>query len=83
MKLLKLPSVLGLTATSRTTHYALIKDGLMTAPVSLGVHSVAWPEHEISRLVAARIAGKSDEEIKQLVLSMMAERNALCQKVDA
>ncbi|HKB59527.1 MAG TPA: AlpA family phage regulatory protein [Gallionellaceae bacterium] len=77
MRLLKLPQVLDLTATSRTTHYSNIKTGLMTAPVPLGVHSVAWPEHEISQLIAARIAGKSDEEIRQIVRDMMSKRGSL------
>lgn len=74
MKLLKLPQVLGLTAKARSTHYNDIKAGLMTPPVSLGVHSVAWPEHEISAINAARVAGKSDDEIRQLVARLVAER---------
>ena len=74
MKLLRLVPVLGLTGTSRSTHYTQIKDGLMTAPVSLSAHSVAWPETEILKLNAAQISGKSDDEIRLLVTRLMAER---------
>lgn len=74
MKLLRLVPVLGLTGASRSTHYAQIKDGLMTASVQLSVHSVAWPEHEILAINSARIAGKSDDEIRQLVTKLMADR---------
>lgn len=77
MKLLKLPQVLGQTAKARSTHYNDIKAGLMTPPVSLGVHSVAWPSHEIDALVAARVAGKSDDEIRQLVARLVVERQGV------
>lgn len=74
MKLLKKPDVLKLTAKSNTTHYNDIKAGLMTPPVRLGENSVAWPEHEIIAINAARIADKSDDEIKALVARLIAER---------
>lgn len=83
MKLLKLPQVLGQTAKARSTHYNDIKAGLMTPPVSLGVHSVAWPEHEISAINAARVAGKSDDEIRQLVTCLVAERQGVDGRVAA
>ncbi|SFN69580.1 prophage regulatory protein [Nitrosospira briensis] len=74
MKLIKLPPVLGLTAKSRTSHYSDIKNGLMTEPVRLGENSVAWPEHEILAINAARIAGKSNSEVRELVSQLMARR---------
>jgi prophage regulatory protein len=77
MKLLKLPQVLELTTTSRTTQYALIKEGLMTTPVALGIHAVAWPENEIIKINSARVAGKSEDEIRQLVSRLMNERKSL------
>lgn len=73
-KLLKLPKALELTATARSTHYNNIKNGLMTPPIRLGVNSVAWPENEIAAINAARIAGKSDDEIRQLVARLVADR---------
>lgn len=77
MKLIKLPPVLGLTAKSRTSHYSDIKNGLMTEPVRLGENSVAWPEHEILAINAARIAGKSNSEIRELVSQLMTGRKLL------
>ncbi|MEJ1958365.1 MAG: hypothetical protein WDM70_02000 [Nitrosomonadales bacterium] len=47
---------------------------LMTAPVSLGVHSVAWPEKEIMSINAARVAGKTDDEIRTLITKLMVDR---------
>jgi len=83
MKLLRLTPILGLTGVSRSTHYAQIQSGLMTAGVPLSVHSVAWPEHEILAINAARVAGKSDDEIRLLVIKLMADRKALGAEVMA
>lgn len=77
LKLLKLHGVLSLTADSRSTHYNRIKDGTMVPSVSLGEHSVAWPEHEITAINAARIAGQSDDEIRTLVKRLVADRQTL------
>lgn len=80
MKLLKLPQVLGQTAKARSTHYNDIKAGLMTPPVKIGgadSHSVAWPEKEVEAINAARIAGKSNDEIRQLVARLLAERQGV------
>ena len=77
MKLIKLPQVLGLNAKSRSTHYQEIKDGLMCPPVKLGGNSVAWPEHEIMAINAARIAGQSDDQIKALVKQLVEDRKKL------
>ncbi|MDP3743475.1 MAG: AlpA family phage regulatory protein [Methylotenera sp.] len=76
-KLLKLHGVLNLTATSRSTHYQYIKQGLMVPPVSQGVQAVAYPEHEIQAIIAARIAAKSDDEIRTLVADLVKQRKAV------
>jgi len=80
MKLIKLPEVLGLTAKSRSTHYSEIHEGVMTPPVKIGgenSQSVAWPEYEINAINAARIAGKSDAEIRNLVAALVADRQSI------
>lgn len=78
MKLLKLPKVLELTASARSTIYKSIHAGLMVPPVRLGENSVAFPEHEIIAINAARIAGKTDDEIRQLVSKLIADRQMVC-----
>ncbi len=74
--ILRLPSVLHDRGRSRSSHYLDIKQGLFTSPVSIGARSVGWPEHEVTALNAARIAGKTDEEIRALVVKLEAERKA-------
>jgi len=59
---------------SRSTVYLRISQGLFTKPVSLGARAVGWPAHEVSALNAARIAGKSEIEIRALVAKLETSR---------
>ncbi|WP_019867636.1 helix-turn-helix transcriptional regulator [Methylovulum miyakonense] len=70
------PIVEQATGDSRSTIYRKIKNGLFTKPVPIGGERVAWPANEVAAINQARIAGKSDEEIKQLVVELEAARVA-------
>ncbi len=59
---------------SRSTIYRKISKGLFTKPVSIGGDRVAWPANEVQAIINARIAGKSEDEIKQLVIELEAAR---------
>ena len=61
---------------SRSTIYLRISQGLWTRPVSLGPRAVGWPATEVAALNAARIAGKSDHDIRALVTQLEAARTA-------
>ena len=61
---------------SRSTIYLRITQGLWTRPVSLGPRAVGWPAGEVAALNAARIAGRSDDEIRALVARLKAARTA-------
>ena len=63
----RLPAVKSASGYSRSTVYCRIAQGLWTKQVILGPRCVGWPEHEVAALNAARIAGKSDDEIRALV----------------
>ncbi len=75
-RLLRRPSVLRANGQSRSTLYLRISEGLWTRPVSIGPRAVAWPAHEVAALNAARIAGKTDNEIRQLVARLHVARDA-------
>ena len=75
-RILRLPAVLNARGRSRSSHYLDIKQGLFTRPVPLGARAVGWPEHEVTTLNAARIAGKGDGEIRALVTALAADRKA-------
>lgn len=76
-KILRLPVVLEKRGRSRSSHYLDIQQGLYTRPVLIGLRAVGWPEHEVDKLNNARIAGKSDDEIRMLVLKLEAARKAV------
>lgn len=73
-RLLKLPEVCERRARGATSHYNDISRGLWTRPVKCGVRSSSWPEHEVEALICARIAGKTDDEIRELVQKLEAAR---------
>lgn len=74
--LLRLPAVKAQSGYSRSTIYLRMSQGLWTKPVSLGARAVAWPAGDVAALNAARIAGKTDEQIRALVLKLEAARLA-------
>ena len=72
--ILRIPAVKSESGLSRSTIYLRIAQGLWTKPVSLGARAVGWPSHEVAAINAARIAGKTDEEIRALVATLEAAR---------
>jgi prophage regulatory protein len=72
--ILRLPTIKAETGLSRSSIYLRISQGLWPKPVSLGARAVGWPADEVSALNAARIAGKSDNEIRGLVAKLEAAR---------
>jgi len=72
----RLPAVQHKSGLSRSTIYLRISQGLWTKPVSLGGRAIGWPDDETDSLIAARIAGKTDDEIRALVQSLHAARKA-------
>ena len=70
----RLKAVLAATGLSRSTLYLRISQRLFTRQISLGGRVVGWPAREVAALNAARIAGKSDEQVRQLVAQLEAAR---------
>jgi prophage regulatory protein len=62
---------------STASIYNLIKLGLWPKAVSIGIRSVGWPSDEIIAINAARIAGQTDEQIRDLVKRLHFKRNEL------
>ncbi len=74
--ILRLPAVKADSGYSRSTIYLRIDQRLWTKPIKLGARSVGWPANEVAALNAARIAGKSNEEIRSLVEKLEASRQS-------
>lgn len=57
-----------------STFYEWIARGLMPPGIALGWRSVGWPARELDAIAAARIAGKTEDEIRALVRDLIAAR---------
>lgn len=75
-RILRLKDVLHATGYSRPNIYRHIAAGTFPRPVSLGGNTVGWPESEVAAINAARIAAKSDDEIRDLIATLYQRRHA-------
>ncbi len=68
MSVLRMPQVKAETGhRSHASIYNAVNAGLFTKPVPIGRRAVGWPSDEVEAINAARIAGKTDKEIRELV----------------
>lgn len=68
MPILRMPEVKAETGIrSHAGVYTKVHDGLFTVPVPIGQRAVGWPDTEVKAINAARIAGKSDDQLRELV----------------
>lgn len=63
----------------KTTGYKLIKRGLLPKPIPIlgSDRTKGIPAHETSAIIRARIAGKTDDEIRLLVAELEAFRTEI------
>lgn len=70
----RLADVLDACGLSRSTLYLRVADGTFTSPVPLGSRLVGWPAAEVDAINKARIAGKSEDDIRALVAALEKAR---------
>jgi prophage regulatory protein len=75
--ILRIPATKLLSGYSRSTIYLRISQGLWTKQISLGARAVGWPANEVAALNAARISGKTDDEIRDLVIKLESARKSV------
>ena len=74
-KIQRLPMLQSEVGLSRSSVYGHIAKGLLPKPIQISSRAVAWLSHETDAIIAARIAGKSDDEIRELVTELMSLRS--------
>lgn len=80
MKILRLPSVKAeMGHRSDASVYNAIRAGLFPVGVQIGQRAKGWPDYEVTAINTARVAGKSDDEIRNLVKTLYTKRNDLTQ----
>jgi prophage regulatory protein len=78
MKILRLPSVKAeMGHRSDASIYNAIRAGLFPVGVQIGQRAKGWPDYEVKAINTARVAGKSEDEIRCLVKSLYEKRSEL------
>jgi len=78
MKILRLPSVKAeMGHRSDASIYNAIRAGLFPVGVPIGQRAKGWPDYEVKAINTARIAGKSDDDIRHLVQTLYTKRTEL------
>ncbi|PXW85021.1 AlpA family transcriptional regulator [Nitrosomonas sp. Nm84] len=66
-KLIRLKEVIEISGLKRSTIYNYITKGIFPSQIKLGERCVAWVENEILEVNFARMAERTEQEIKDLV----------------
>ena len=74
---LRKKEVIKLLGTSKSTFYNRINDGLFTKPISIGERAVGFPSNEVRTIINHLIAGRSDCQIRELVINLHNDRALL------
>tara|TARA_R110000744_G_scaffold12588_3_gene37357 strand:+ start:1079 stop:1357 length:279 start_codon:yes stop_codon:yes gene_type:complete len=74
LRIIRKPEIKLLTGLSTTSQFEQIKAGLLPRYINLGARSVGLFEHECQTILAARAAGKSDDDIKLIVKALIKQR---------
>lgn len=69
------PDCLSQFGVKNSTWHEWIKQGVMVPGVALGARARGYLESELDAIAAARIAGKSEDEIRALVRDLIAARD--------
>ena len=78
MQILRMPAVKGRAGhRSDASIYNAIRDGLFTTGVAIGQRAKGWPDYEVDAIITARVAGKSDDQIRELVKTLHLKRAGL------
>lgn len=75
-RIMRIKEIKARVGLPNSTIYDHIKRQLFPKPIKLGERISGWLESEVTAIMAARIAGKSEAEIKALVLSLENQRVA-------
>jgi prophage regulatory protein len=74
--LLGQPDVSAVVRASKPQLYAWIAAGLFPPPVKLGAKTSAWPCSEVNAVLAARIRGATEDELRALVVQLTEARKS-------
>ena len=75
IQLLRNPAVRDRVGLSRSEIHRLVSLGKFPPSIALGDRIRAWDSNEIDAWIQARIAGKADDEIRELITRLVQARS--------
>jgi len=79
--LIRIKKVEEKTGLKKSMVYDLMSKGEFIKPIKIGERACAWISREVDAINAARIAGKSSDEIRALVKTLMAKRQQMANEI--
>jgi prophage regulatory protein len=73
-RLIRMRSVCERTGLAKSTVHEHVARGLMPPAIKISRSWGAWWDREIDQLIGARIAGLTNDQIRELVTRLVAER---------
>lgn len=78
LKIIRLPEALErMGKIGETTYRAAMADGLVPNLIQIATRAVGIPEHELDQCIRHRIAGLSDDQIRNQVKRIHADREKI------
>lgn len=77
LQIIRKPKTLNMLGISSTNFHNKINNGLLPPGIPLGPNSTGYFKHEVTAVLIAMATDKSQEEIKALVKSLIAQRQHL------
>jgi len=75
-RVLRAAELLSILSCAKSKLHKDVKDRVMTAPIRPSHRMAFWPESEVRIIQAARIAGKTPDELRAIVEQLHAKRQA-------
>ena len=77
LQIMRKPQALNMLGISKSNFHNKINAGLLPTGITLGSNSTGYFKHEITAVLVAMATGKNQDEIKELVISLIDQRQHL------
>lgn len=77
LQIIRKPQALKMLGISKSNFHLKLNAGLLPQAIALGANSVGYFKHEVTAVLLAMATGKSQDEIKLLVKSLVEQRQQL------
>lgn len=77
LQILRKPQALTMLGISKSNFHNKLNAGLLPSAITLGANSVGYFKHELTAVLLAMATGKNQKEIKDLVKSLIEQRQQL------